>query len=96
MCLCHFYTFFTPHPRIFAKSLRRNFYPPGKSKTHPEVDCDCRRTHWRWAGVPVTGLSGLCLDTCGGILMAAQGFLLLASYLLVLLVLARPLGMCLA
>ena len=28
--------------------------------------------------------------------MAAQGFLLLASYLLVLLVLARPLGMCLA
>ncbi len=35
-------------------------------------------------------------DTCGGILMAAQGFLLLASYLLVLLVLARPLGMCLA
>ncbi len=26
--------------------------------------------------------------------MAAQGFLLLASYLLVLLVLARPLGMC--
>ena len=28
--------------------------------------------------------------------MAAQGFLLLASYLLVLLVLARPLGTCLA
>lgn len=28
--------------------------------------------------------------------MAARGFLLLASYLLVLLVLARPLGMCLA
>ena len=28
--------------------------------------------------------------------MAAQGFLLLASYLLVLLVLARPLGACLA
>ncbi|VTN25907.1 potassium-transporting ATPase subunit A [Klebsiella pneumoniae] len=28
--------------------------------------------------------------------MAAQGFLLLASYLLVLLVLTRPLGMCLA
>lgn len=28
--------------------------------------------------------------------MAAQGFLLLASYLLVLLVLARPMGMCLA
>lgn len=27
--------------------------------------------------------------------MAAQGFLLLASYLLVLLVLARPMGMCL-
>ncbi len=38
----------------------------------------------------------LCLDTRGGILMAAQGFLLLASYLLVLLVLARPLGTCLA
>ncbi len=35
-------------------------------------------------------------DTCGGVLMAAQGFLLIASFLLVLLVLARPLGSLLA
>ncbi len=44
----------------------------------------------------ITGLSGLCPDQCGGVLMAAQGFLLIATFLLVLMVLARPLGSGLA
>lgn len=38
----------------------------------------------------------LCPDQCGGVLMAAQGFLLIATFLLVLMVLARPLGSGLA
>ncbi|MGS3064361.1 hypothetical protein, partial [Escherichia coli] len=44
----------------------------------------------------MTGLSGLCPDQCGGVLMAVQGFLLIATFLLVLMVLARPLGSGLA
>ena len=44
------------------------------------MHCECRRDNRRIAGVFITGLSGLCPDQCGGVLMAAQGFLLIATF----------------
>lgn len=87
---------FTPRPQIFAKSLQPELYPSGITFRPLEVHCECRRDNRRVAGVFITGLSGLCPDQCGGVLMAAQGFLLIATFLLVFMVLARPLGSGLA